>query len=143
MDLGTHRRAKSRLYRRARVQRLFEKFEHHFARYNAKLGRAAGDAAEAVLAGRRSIRLAIEESARAAGIGSGGWVLLLPHDIVLARAVEAIVLAGRPKVAARIAAGIIPARVEEHLAGGSVFLLNDMEAAPPFPARARIDLGPL
>jgi hypothetical protein len=139
-------------YRPARVRRLFSRFDLELRRQSARIHRAAHEVALDVMDRGRPLAVAVQAEAERFGTLEP-FIVLAPEGLEAVRIVEAIVLAGRPREAAKVAAGIIPVRRSPHLMGGSIFLLPDtfvarLEAAAPlpptpFPARSRIDLGPL
>lgn len=142
-------------YRPARVRRLFTRFDLELRRQSARIHRAAHEVALDVMDRGRPMASAVRAEAERFGTLEP-LVVLAPEGLEAVRIVEAIVLAGRPKEAAKVACGIIPVRHVSALPGGSIFLVPDTFLAEldnadpiavplerPLPARHRIDLGPL
>jgi len=142
--------ASSPRFRPARIRRLFDRFALEHQRLAARLDRAADEIAREVLENRAPLPLAVLEArARFKLAPSDRRVVVYPDGLVRHRIVEALVVAGRPRDAAKVAAGVIPAYPGK-IPGGSIFLLDPHQAewildgrSIPLPARSRIDLGPL
>ena len=141
----------SALYRPARLRRLFDRFDKEHHRLAARLDRAADEIAREVLDNRAPLPLAVLEArARFKLAPADCRMLVHPEGLSRTRIVEALVIAGRPRDAAKVAAGVIPS-VPGRIPGGAVFLVSPEHAerlvegvgGAPIAAISRIDLGPL
>jgi hypothetical protein len=135
-----------RRYRAGRVDRLFKRYQVELSRACARVGRAVEDTVAGVLDCGRGVSQALTTAAVSTGT-LDDRVLVIPHPLVIPRAIEALVLDGRVREAARVAAGLIPVRPSELAVGGSIYLVRTRPDedlfARPFPAESRVELGPL
>jgi hypothetical protein len=136
-------------HRPARLRRLFARFDVEFRRQRVRISHAAYAVTLDVMDRGRPFADAVRSEAERFGTIEP-LVVFAPEGLEAVRIVEAIVLAGRPKEAAKIAAGIIAVHYSPSLMGDSVFLVPDSFMAETdhafpilLPAQFRIDLGPL